>query len=84
MLKIALAKSKTPASCTDIMSLPHYCAFIVYLTILKDTLCVTRLVKKLKYWFDEGRKNHLVTGLQGKKQKRFPKDLCLCSRASMM
>lgn len=71
MLEIALAKSKIPASCTDINSLPEYCPFIVYSTILKDTLCVTRLVKKLKHWFQEGRRKSFSYRFTGKETKKF-------------
>ena len=69
MLEIAIAKSKIPPSVTELNSLPSQCKFIVFLTILKDTLPVTRLVKKLKHWFKEGQKSLSVTGSLEKKQK---------------
>ena len=44
---------------------------IVFLTILKDTLRVTRLVKKLKHWFKEGRNKSFSYRFTGKETKLF-------------
>lgn len=71
ILEIVLAKAKVPPSCTDINSLPDNSPFIVYLRILKDTLKVTRLVKKLTRWFREGRKNSFAYRFTGKETKKF-------------
>ena len=71
MLEIAVAKSKIPPTLTDITCLPSQCIFVVFLTILKDTLRVTRLVKKLKHWFKEGRKKSFSYRFTGKETKQF-------------
>ena len=71
MLEIAIAKSKIPPSVTELNSLPSQCKFIVFLTILKDTLRVTRLVKKLKHWFKEGRNKSFSYRFTGKETKLF-------------
>ena len=71
MLEVAVAKSKIPPTLTDITCLPSQCNFVVFLTILKDTLRVTRLVKKLKHWFKEGRKKSFSYRFTGKKTKQF-------------
>ena len=71
MLEIAVAKSKIPPSCTDIDSLPSQCNFVVFLAILKGTLRVNRLVKKIKHWFKEGRKKSFSYRFTGKETKQF-------------
>ncbi len=71
MLEIAIAKSKISPSLTEINSLPSQCKFIVFLTILQDTLRVTRLVKKLKHWFSDGRKKSFSYRFTGKETKQF-------------
>ena len=84
MLEIAIAKSKIPPSVTELNSLPSQCKFIVFLTILKDTLPVTRLFKKLKHWFKEGQKSLSGTGSLEKKQNYFAKNLHLLYNALLI
>ena len=56
-------------SCNDIDQLPEKCAFVVYLTVLKDVLRVSGLVRKVKTWIAEGRKcpfSYRFTGIETK------------------
>ena len=77
MLEIALVKSKLPPNFTNLDGLPDNSPFIVYLRILKETLKVTRLVKKLIRWFRDGRKNSFSYRFTGKETKNFVINLCL-------
>lgn len=71
MLEIALSKSKIVTSCSDIDSLPVDSPFVHYLVTLKEKLKVTRLVKKVKCWFSEGRKKSFAYRFTGKETKVF-------------
>ena len=65
MLEIALSKLKIVTSCNDINSLPVDSSFVHYLVTLKEKLKVTRLVKKVKCWFSEGRKKSFAYRFTG-------------------
>ena len=71
MLEIVLEKSELPPGFTNLDNLPENCLFLVYLTILKDTLKLTRLVKKLIRWFKDGQKNAFSYRFTGKETKVF-------------
>ena len=77
MLEIVLEKSEFPPGFTNLDNLPENCLFLVYLRTLKDTLKLTRLVKKLIRWFKDGRKNAFHTDLQGRKQRYSAMNSCL-------
>ena len=71
MLEIALSKLKIVTSCNDINSLPVDSSFVHYLVTLKEKLKVTRLVKKVKCWFSEGRKKSFAYRFTGMETKVF-------------
>lgn len=71
MLEIALSKSNITPSCKEIDQLPANSTLVVYLTILKETVRVSRLVKKIKTWFGEGRKTSFAYRFTGKETKNF-------------
>ena len=71
MLEIALSKSNITPSCKEIDQLPANSTLVVYLTILKETVRVPRLVKKIKTWFGEGRKTSFAYRFTGKETKNF-------------
>ena len=71
MLAVALSKSNFTQSCNDIDQLPEKSTFVVYLTVLKDVLRVSRLVRKVKSWFAEGRKCPFSYRFTGKETKVF-------------
>ena len=69
MLEVALSKSNITPSCNDIDQLPEKSTFVVYLTVLKDVLRVSQLVRKVKTWFTEGRKGPFSYRFTGKETK---------------
>lgn len=73
MLEIALAKSCTciMQSCKQIEDLPPESMFRTYITVLKDQLGATRLAKKIKLWFQEGRKGAFNYRFTGKESRLF-------------
>ena len=71
MLEIVLEKSELPPGFTNLDNLPENCLFLVYLRTLKDTLKLTRLVKKLIRWFKNGRKNAFSYRFTRKETKVF-------------
>ena len=71
MLEVALSKSNITQSCNDIDQLPEKSTFVVYLTVLKDVLRVSRLVRKVKTWSAECRKCPFSYRFTGKETKVF-------------
>ncbi len=71
MLEVAVSKSNIAQSCIDIDQIPEKSTFAVYLTVLKDVLRVSRLVKKIKTWFGGGRKGPFSYRFTGKETKVF-------------
>lgn len=71
MLEIALEKSKLPPGYTNLDNLPNNSPILVYLRTLKDTVELTRLVKKLTRWFRDGRKGVFSHWFTGKETKVF-------------
>ena len=56
VLDLALGKSRLPGGCNELDKLPADSPFICYLSCLRNNFGLTRLVKKVKKWFTEGRK----------------------------
>ena len=56
VLDLALMKSHLPGGCSELEKLSADSPFLGYLNCLRNTLGLTRLVKKVKKWFTEGRK----------------------------
>jgi hypothetical protein len=71
ILEIALSKSKIAANFIDVDSLPNDAPFFLYLVALKEQLKATRLFKKVKKWFSEGRKRSFAYRFTGKETKIF-------------
>jgi hypothetical protein len=71
MLEIVPEKSKLPPGFTNLDNLPDNCLFLVYLRVLKDTLKLPQLVKKLTCWFRDCRKNAFSYRFTGKETKVF-------------
>ena len=71
MLELALSKSKIAQKCKEIDQLPANSPFIAYITVLKEILHVSRLVKKVNTWFSEGRKTSFSYRFTGKETKIF-------------
>ena len=71
ILEIALAKSSMTQSCTQIEDLPPQSLFRTYIRVLKDKLGAARLVKKIRFWFNEGRKSKFSYRFAGKESRIF-------------
>ena len=69
MLQHSTAKSNIPSSCTNPADLPE-CPFSLHLSALKE-MGVSRLHKKVKSWFAQGRKGALSYRFTGKETKKF-------------
>ena len=69
-------QQKEPPQPHDIPSRPADSPFICYLSCLRNNLGLTRLVKEVKKWFTEGRKNLLTPELQAKKQRKCATSTC--------
>lgn len=71
MLETALAKSGITGSCKQIEDLPSDSPFSLYITVLKNQLRVGRLVKRIRTWFNEGRKGPFSYRFTGKETRIF-------------
>jgi hypothetical protein len=67
LLQHANSKSGIPKSCTNPSQLPE-CPFSLYLSTLKQ-IGATRLYKKVKKWFTQGRNGSLSYRFTGKETK---------------
>ena len=80
ILSTCLDKSNIPSSCKDITDAPENSCFAKYLCALKTEVRAGRLLKKVKKWFNSGRKgsfDYRFTGKETKKQVYVPS---CCSR----
>ena len=80
ILSTCLDKSNIPSSCKDITDVPENSCFAKYLCALKTEVRAGRLLKKVKKWFNSGRKgsfDYRFTGKETKKQVYVPS---CCSR----
>ena len=68
VLEIALSKSQVPQNCNELSKLPLDCPFICYIDCLKG-LGLSRLAKKVRKWFTEGRKKTFDYKFTGKETK---------------
>ena len=71
MLELVLSTSNVLPSHTSVSDLPDDSPFLAYLNTLKDTLKLSRLVKKLMHWFKDGRKGSFSYRFTGKETKVF-------------
>ena len=71
MSELALSISNLLPSHTSVADLPDNSPFLLYLNTLKDTLKLSRLVKKLTQWFKDGRKGSFSYRFTGKETKVF-------------
>ena len=71
MLETALAKSSITGTCKQIDDVPPDSPFSLYITVLKNQLRVGRLVKRIKLWFNEGRKGSFCYRFAGKETRIF-------------
>ena len=71
MLETALAKSSITGTCKQINDVPPDSPFSFYITVLKNQLRVGRLVKRIKSWFNEGRKRSFSYRFTGKETRIF-------------
>ena len=71
MLETALAKSCITGTCKQIDDVPPDSPFSLYITALKNQLRVGKLVKRIKSWFNEGRKGSFSYRFTGKETRIF-------------
>ena len=71
MLETSLAKSSITGTCKQIEDVPPDSPFSLYITVLKNQLRVGRLVKRIKSWFNEGRKGSFSYRFTGKETRIF-------------
>ena len=69
MLAHAIDKSNLPSTCTDPSKIPD-CALSSHLSTLRE-IGATRLYKKVKKWFSQGRKGPLSYRFTGKETKKM-------------
>ena len=60
-----------PGGCNELDKLPVDSPFIFYLSCLRNNFGLTRLVKKVKKWFTEGRKKSFDFRFTGKETKKM-------------
>lgn len=65
---LEISVSKSPQNCNEIQKLPADCAFVGYLDCVRE-LGLSRLAKKVKKWFTEGRKKSFDYRFTGKETK---------------
>ena len=71
ILVMSIEKSNIPTSCKDCIDVPEGCSFAKYLTALKTEVKAGRLLKKVKKWFNSGRKGNFEYRFTGKESKKF-------------
>lgn len=71
VLDLALGKSRLPGGCNELDKLPADSPFICYLSYLRNNFGLTRLVKKVKKWFTEGRKKSFDFRFTGKETRKM-------------
>ena len=71
ILSMSLDRSKIPSSCKDIADVPENSCFARYLCALKTEVRAGRLLKKVKKWFNSGRKGSFDYRFTGKETKKL-------------
>ena len=71
ILSMSLDRSKIPSSCKDIADVPENSCFARYLCALKTEVRAGRLLKKVKKWFNSGRKGSFDYRFTGKETEKL-------------